>query len=238
MPNALVAHLSALQLADSAFPSGRYTLSHGLEPVAQSGILPDTGTSAALRRLLADCVRLSVGPADGTAVACAHSTYEQADLPAATAVDRRLTAVKLTAESRHGSIRTGKALLETARTFVDDPVLYAYATAVRDGTAVAHHAVVVGLLSASVGMTALESVAGELYSFAANWTSAAVRLSLTDHQSAQRILHQSRPVLAEAAERATQQASQRGARSIASSTPALDLMSMRHEEAEVRLFAN
>jgi urease accessory protein UreF len=35
----LVSYLSALQLGDSAFPSGRYTLSYGLEAVAQSGQL-------------------------------------------------------------------------------------------------------------------------------------------------------------------------------------------------------
>ena len=35
----LASHLSLLQLSDSAFPSGRYTLSHGLEALAQSGRL-------------------------------------------------------------------------------------------------------------------------------------------------------------------------------------------------------
>ncbi|RZU01877.1 urease accessory protein [Kribbella rubisoli] len=231
MSSSPVTHLSALQLADSAFPSGRYTLSHGLEPLVQSGAVP--ATIPALQQLLVDCLRLSAGPVDGTAVACAHSSYELA-----VAVDRRLTAVKLTTEARNGSIRTGKALLDTARTFVDDPELDAYAALVRDGATAGHHAVVLGLLSASIGLTAQEAVAGELYAFAANFTSAAVRLGLADHQVAQRILHGSRTALAEVADQATQEAGRRGVSSVAGYTPALDLMSMRHEVAEVRLFAN
>ena len=40
----LASLLASLQLADSAFPSGRYTLSHGLESFAQSGALPSPRT--------------------------------------------------------------------------------------------------------------------------------------------------------------------------------------------------
>ena len=158
----LLAHLSALQFADSAFPSGRYTLSHGLEPLAQNGLLAGGNRQVTLHGLLEDNLRLSVGPADGTAVACAHSSYQQQDLVSVTAVERRLTAVKLTAEARHASIRTGKALLGTAHTFIADPMLDKYAAMVRDGSVPGHHAVVIGLLGASVGLSALESVAGEL----------------------------------------------------------------------------
>ena len=234
MHDRLLAHLSALQLADSAFPSGRYTLSQGLEPIAQSGIL----AMGKIGRLLADCLRLSVGPAEGTAVALAHSAYERKDLEAVVATERRLTAMKLTAEARHGSQRTGKALLTTARAFVDDPVIDEYRALVRDGSLPGNHAIAIRLISASTGLSAVESVAGELYAFAANWTSAAVRLSLIDHQAAQRILHESLPEVAEAAEQAVERARHRGASAIASYTPAMDLMSMRHEEAELRLFAN
>ncbi|WFR72692.1 hypothetical protein P9209_01645 [Prescottella defluvii] len=60
--------LGCLQLADSAFPSGLYTLSHGLEGYAEAGRV-DASTLAAL---LDGLLRHSVGPADGTASALAH----------------------------------------------------------------------------------------------------------------------------------------------------------------------
>jgi urease accessory protein len=77
-------------------------------------------------------------------------------------------------------------------------------------------------------------VAGELYAFSAGWVGAAVRLGLTDHRTAQLLLLHAGPVLAQAAERAA------GGEvaDISSCTPLPDVMSMRHEDAEPRLFAS
>jgi urease accessory protein len=67
--------LAVLQLSDSAFPSGRYTLSHGLEAFAQAGLLDVPCSAATLEELLADCVRLGVAPSDGVARAArSHRT--------------------------------------------------------------------------------------------------------------------------------------------------------------------
>ncbi len=65
----VAALLVTLQLTDSAFPAGFYTLSHGLEGYAQTGSV----TPATLPDLLADLLRHSVGPADATALALAHN---------------------------------------------------------------------------------------------------------------------------------------------------------------------
>ena len=53
--------LAMLQLADSGFPSGRYTLSHGLESFAQSGALPSP-PAPALTELLSNAVRFGYRP--------------------------------------------------------------------------------------------------------------------------------------------------------------------------------
>ena len=60
--------LAVLQLSDSAFPSGRYTLSHGLETFTQEGLLERPCAPAALAELLGDCIRFGVArsaPAGG-----------------------------------------------------------------------------------------------------------------------------------------------------------------------------
>ena len=49
----LASYLSLLQLTDSAFPSGRYTLSYGLEAFAQSGQLTLPSRPSTLVALLA-----------------------------------------------------------------------------------------------------------------------------------------------------------------------------------------
>jgi urease accessory protein len=228
--------LTVLQLSDSAFPSGRYTLSHGLETYAQDGLLERPCQPAALVGLLGDCIRFGVGPSDGVALACTHRAVAPdggIDLELVARADERLSAVKLAREAREASTRTGRALLVTA-TALQEAGLTDYARLVEAGGVPGNHAVVLGLLDALLGVPLLEAVTGELYAFAAGWTAAAVRLGLTDHQTAQWLLHRARPVLAEAAERAV--AGDVG--DISSCTPLPDVMSMRHEDAELRLFAS
>src|SRR5438034_8842434 len=68
----LASLLSVLQLSDSAFPSGRYTLSYGLEAFAQSCRLTTPSNPSTLVALLSVSIRFGVAPSDGGALACAH----------------------------------------------------------------------------------------------------------------------------------------------------------------------
>jgi urease accessory protein len=233
---AVASFLSVLQLSDSAFPSGRYTLSYGLEAFAQEGELGGPRRASSLVELLSDCIRFGVAPSDGVALACAHRAVGadgRLDLDLVTAADERLTAVKLTREVREASTRTGRALVGTATAAFDARALREYAARVEAGSSPGNHAVVLGVLGASLGVPRLEAVAGELFAFSAGWGGAAVRLGLIDHRAAQRLLHRVRPVSVAAALRAVD----RDVRHISSSGPLPDVMSMRHEQAELRLFA-
>jgi urease accessory protein len=233
----LLSYLSAVQLGDSAFPSGRYTLSYGLEAVAQSGQLTTQETVPTLSRLLSDCIRFGVAPSDGVALACAHRALGpdgSFDWDVVTRADQRLTKVKLAREARNTSMRTGRALLATTTTVIGAAAICDYAQRVRNGWTPGNHAIVLGLVSAALGVPRLAAVAGELYAFCASWVAAAVRLSLIDHRAAQHMLHQVRPVTAEAARNAVD----RDVAQISSCTPFVDVMSMRHEQAELRLFAS
>lgn len=228
--------LSLLQLSDSAFPSGRYTLSYGLEALAQSGHLTVPSETAPLTALLGDSIRLGAAPSDGLALACAHRAADRpggVDLELVTEVDERLTAVKLPREAREASTRTGRAVLATASPAIGGAALHDYAQHVKAGRSPGNHAVVVGLLSAQLGVPRRDAVIGELYAFSSSWVAAAVRLGLLDHRGAQAVLNQARPAIAAAA----LEAINRGVGEISSSTPLLDVMAMRHEEAELRLFA-
>ncbi|MET9774013.1 urease accessory UreF family protein [Streptomyces sp. NPDC006367] len=229
----LRAFLGSLQLADSAFPSGRYTLSHGLEAFVQAGLVDRSTPPQTLADLLADQVRHGIGPSDGTALACAHRAAGEADATArAGRVDTRLSEVKLPREVRESSVRTGRALLATATAAFGDGTVAAYARQVRSGRRPGNAAVVLGLVTASLGISREHAVAGELYSFASGWLTAAVRLAVIDHRAAQALLHRVAPVLAETA-RASCTA---GVDDITACTPLIDIMSMRHERASLRLF--
>ena len=229
--------VSLLQLSDSAFPSGRYTLSYGLEALLQSGHLTVPSESTTLTALLGDSIRFGAAPSDGAGLACAHRAAgadDGVDLELLTQVDARLTAVKLPREARDASTRTGRAVLATASAAIGGSALHDYAEHVKAGRSPGNHAVVVGLLSARLGTPCLEAVVGELYAFSSSWVAAGVRLGLVDHRGAQAVLHRVRPVIAAAA----LEAIDRDVSQISSCTPFLDVMAMRHEEAELRLFAS
>jgi urease accessory protein len=228
--------LAVLQLSDSGFPSGRYTLSHGLEAFAHEGLLETPCAPDALTALLGDCIRFGVGPSDGIALACAHRAVdadEGVDAERVVRIDRRLSAVKLAREGREASARTGRALLAAAPA-VAGTRMQGYADLVAVGHTPGNHAVVLGLLSALLGIPPFDAVAGELSAFATGWIAAAVRLGLTDHLTAQFVLRRVHPVLVEAAERALVG----DIDDIFSCTPLPDVMSMRHEHAELRLFSS
>jgi urease accessory protein len=229
--------VTILQLNDSAFPSGRYTLSYGLEALVQTGHLIAPANASSLSALLSDTIRLGVAPSDGVALACAHraaASGGEVDLEWLAEVDRRLTAVKLAREAREASTRTGRAVLSTATAALEAPALAGYAERIKTGASAGNHAVVVGLLSALLGVPRLQAVVGELYAFSSGWVSAAIRLGLVNHRTAQGLLHRARPVIAEAVLKVID----RDVGQIHSCTPLLDVMAMRHEQAEVRLFAS
>ncbi|MFP5346135.1 MAG: urease accessory protein UreF [Actinomycetes bacterium] len=229
---------TALQLADSAFPSGRYTLSHGLESLVQAGEVAVGASVPVLSALLADQVEHAIAPADGVALAWAHRAVPTA--PAADAydeqltreVDLRLSSVKLTRETREASTRTGRGLLSTVVGSFAGPAVLAYGRLVRAGAVPGHGAVVMGLLAAERNVPLVSAVTAELYAFAAGWVNASVRLGVADHRTAQAVLHRCEPAVASAASAAC------AARldDMHSCTPLVDVMSMRHEQASLRLF--
>jgi urease accessory protein len=224
----LLAFLGSLQLGDSFFPSGLYTLSHGLETFAQAERVGRENLEA----LLADQLRYGFGAADGVALACAHRAIEEGDLELAARADVRLTATKLPRESRETSLRAGRQLLRIAGEIFGGEALDAYAEYVRGKRAPGNHATVLGLVMATQGIARECAIAGELYGLVSSSVAAAVRLSLIDHVVAQVVLHRLKPVIAEVA-RANRD---KGVRDITSCVPRIDVMAMQHERAEVRLF--
>ena len=221
-------YLSGLQLGDSFFPSGLYTLSHGLEAFVQA----DQVEPGNLEALLADYLRYGFGAADAVALACAHRAIGEGDLQLALQADMRLTATKLPREARETSLRAGRQLLRIATEIFGGELLDAYAERMQGNRAAGNHAVVLGLVMATQGIAREMAIAGALYALVSSCVAAAVRLALIDHVVAQLALHRLKAVIAEVACANRD----KGVQDIASCAPHIDIMAMRHERGEVRLF--
>ncbi|WP_067133422.1 urease accessory protein UreF [Microtetraspora malaysiensis] len=218
--------LAQLQLTDSAFPSGRYTLSYGLEELVQEGPVDVTA-------FLVDLLRHSAGPGDGRALVLAHRAVTSGDWDALIAADRRLHAVKLNSEIRAAAVRTGRQVLETARVVFGGQAPEQLSDLIRAKATPGNHAVVVGALHAASGVSTENAVIGDLFSFASGVASAAVRLARIDFRQAQSILYDVRDEIGHAARVAL---AARYPYDIHSSSPAADAASAAHERAPARLF--
>ncbi|MER5475994.1 urease accessory UreF family protein [Streptomyces sp. NPDC002734] len=221
--------LVSLQLTDSAFPSGFYTLSHGLEGYAQARAV-DPGS---LPALLHDLLRHGVGPGDATALALAHRAAAADDWETVAAVDARLHATKLNREMRQAATRTGRQLLDLAAEVFGAAGIVRYHRAVTDRRVPGTQAVAAGVVYAASGVPARQAVASDLFAFCASFAGAALRLRLTDHRRAQSLLREAAPVIVET----THAALARELADLGATTFAADVMSARHERAEARLFA-
>ena len=235
--------LLALQLTDSSFPSGLYTLSHGLEGLVQTGRIGRGAGTEAVTEVLAGMLRHSVGPGDATALALAWQAAEEwgsGELPPAsaigqlTAIDRRAHAARLSAEIRSAATRTGRQVLDLAAEILDDPLVSAWNDHVAAKASPGGLPVAMGIVYARGGLSRPDAVAADLAAFCTSVAGAALRLGLVDHRQAQVVVHRCAPVIAEV----TAEALTRPLHRLGGYCPVLDIATAHHEDADARLFGS
>lgn len=99
--------LLLMQLADSSFPSGGFTQSFGLETFIQCN---DIKTKDDLARFMETYLYYTWRPTDLLAVKLAWEATQAADGNKLVSLDKRLHAMKLSYESREGSLKMGRQL--------------------------------------------------------------------------------------------------------------------------------
>lgn len=216
-----------LQLSDSAFPTGSFSHSLGLETLVEGGrVSGATQLEAVLEDFLgalatSDCVVV-------------WSLFGQADsIAEVVALDHALSATKLTRESRAASTATGSSLLEAATAFaLDDPALWELTSAVREGSAPGNLAVAYGAVCRPLGISATAAVSSYLYTAAATLVAVGQKLIPLGQRAAQGVLYHLHGAIAGAVRR-----SQSGsAADLFSFAPVTDIASMAHERQRVRLY--
>ncbi len=219
--------LSLLHFGDSAFPTGGYAHSFGLESYCQAGIVRDAD---GLARFLVAQLEGSTGPCDATAAAL--TAWQAGDLDGCRSLDETLDAMKPVREFREGSRQMGRQTLRVSAALTGDARLAAYLGEVNAGRTPGHHAPAFGMAGASLGWTGLEAATAFVYSTAALLVGAALRLLPMGQLQGQRVLWELHPLI----ERLAGEAARRDPADLWSFTPGLDIQGVRHERLEARLF--
>jgi urease accessory protein len=222
--------VATLQLADSFFPSGMVTFSHGLETF----LSVSPSSSVDIARLLNDYLSGKVASCDLVAYAHAHQAAEAANVPRLLEIDRFLTASLLPQELRQSSARSGKALLDTLHPSVDALIFQQFREAVRRGESDGNAPVCLGLLCAVWGIPLRVGALLHLYTFSVSFLSAALRLGRLGHREAQRILTELRPRFSPLVDAALECPLE----DLSAFAPLADIRAMQHAHLPVRLFSS
>lgn len=223
--------LAMMQLSDSFFPTGSFTLSHGLESLVQTGKIQSVKDLQVFLQLL---LRNKVGTTDLVASLHSHRGIKNNSLEAARQADEQLFAQTAIAKIRETQRQSGRALLMVSCSTWQDERLELLNQEAAKGEIHCLHPVIFGVVAAIAGLSEQQTVLVFLHSLVTSILSAAIRLGVLGHIHAQQVL---RPLAADI-EAVWLTAKSMNLEQMCSCTPLIDIAQMQHSKLPQRLFAN
>ena len=219
--------LTALQHGDSFFPSGAVSFSWGLETLCAAGSVTNESD---VRGFVEGQLSQRWATCDRPALLAVHRAGS--DLDGVARVDGEVEALALPRGLRVGSRRAGGSLLNTHERLETSRV-HDYRYLIKSGAAFGHLPVVQGLVWNAVGLSEDDAAALSAHTLCVGLLGAALRLGIVGHVASQRTLGAMRPEIERLLALPVPAPGD-----LSAYTPAADIAVMRHETAEVRLFAN
>jgi urease accessory protein len=223
------ADLSMMQLSDSFFPTGMYSMSNGLEAIFYSG---KKIKAEELRELVKTYLEYQIGPADCTALGNAYEHAARSDLLKLLEVDRVIFSMKLVQEIRDASIRSGTQLVRCIRSFSDNKILGQYDDAIRGGQAFGPYPVALAVAANAFLIPKEKAALVMLYSFSVSIVGAALRLGMLQHFDGQKVIDELKPTIV----KVTKANINRPIEGMWQFAPSIDIIQISHERMNSKMF--
>jgi urease accessory protein len=223
--------MALMQLSDSAFPSGSFTLSHGLESLVYSGQIKTADDFQEFLRLL---LYNKIGTSDLVALLHAHRASVNDDLVKIRRADLRLFASTTIAQTREAQRKSGRALLMVAQSIWQDRQLETLAIDTAVGTIQCLHPVIFAVAGRAALLSESDTMLAFVHSFITSLALAGIRLGVLGHIQAQVVIN----AIAFDIEPIINNAISMTLDDMRSCTPAIDVAQMRHKHLNQRQFAN
>ncbi|MFP4134411.1 MAG: urease accessory protein UreF [Halothece sp.] len=221
--------LALMQLSDSFFPSGTYTLSHGLETFVQKG---EITSSHELREMVELVLWQKVGSSELVALIHTDRASEKGDISAIAHIEQLLWSQTLVAETREILIRSGRALLRAATPIWSDSQLQYISRT--ESQFYGLHPIIFAVVSRAAGLEEENTALAYLHGYVTGLMGAAIRLGIIGHLQAQQLRLELAPIM----EQVGLKAAQKEVTEMGSFAPILDIAQIEHQCLSHRSFAN
>lgn len=236
----MVSLLPLVQLIDSAFPTGAFSHSFGLETALQEERVKDANE---LAQWLGSYITGNLTPLEGAAVYWAHRYAEKViehhpeqnqARENLKSLDLRLTLSRLARESREGGIKVGKRYLRIVQELYPESGLSEYESWIRRGECYGNAGIVHGWICAYLKQTPQIAIVSHLYAGVNGLVQNALRAMAIGQTEGQKVLGSLFPLIEREAERLVLDPPPPNRMS--SHTLAQEIGAMRHETLYSRLF--
>jgi urease accessory protein len=215
-----------MQLADSLFPSGMFGLSGGLESFVKSGkIMEAKGVLEFIRQQ----IKFQILPCDCTVLQACFDAAARGDLAGIIDADSMYYSLKLVAEVRTASTRSGTQLLRTLAGISRDTLAKKFQRMVTKGKSPGTYPACLAVAAFALDIPRESAVRMMLYSYCASVVGSAIRLGTISHFDGQEIL------TALASDVNSCEPTNRLGE-IWQLNPLAEILQMRHEQDEFRMF--
>jgi len=224
-----------MQLSDSFFPSGMFSMSGGLESLFQNNIVTNGDQ---IREFIIEQIEFQLIPCDCSVLSITMNAVKNNELSQIMSIDNKFYSMKLTKDIRNSLVRSGKQVFNCLMYMVNDSnqknhFLKQFKSKIEKNETPCTYPVAMGIYSQCLDISLQSAMKILLYSYCSSVISAAIRLGIIQHLDAQKILG----LLVEPVNTfVTNKIKEKTSTDIWQLTPLTEIHQMYHEHNESRMF--
>ena len=222
-----------MQLADSFFPSGMFSMSGGLESLVKHGKIK---TDRDVLKFIRHQIHFQLVPCDCIVLSETMVAAQNKDILKIINIDNRFFSMKLVKEIRNASVRSGQQMLNCVMYMLSpnnkNKFVRKFQNKIESKQAVGTYPVCLGIAAHCLQISRQSAVRMMLYSYSISVIGAALRLGIIQHLNSQWILMQ----LTEDINTLSKTMTRKTISDIWQLTPFTDILQMAHEHDDSRMF--
>jgi len=224
-----------MQLSDSSFPSGMFSLSGGLESLSHHNIITNWKQ---VHEFIMEQIEFQLIPCDCSILTITMNAVKKNDITQIVNIDNKFYSMKLTKDIRNSLVRSGKQVFNCLLHMINNDhnrnnFLTQFKNQIATNVTPCTYPVALGMYAQYLDISLTSAMKILLYSFSSSVTSAAIRLGIIQHLDAQKILG----ILAEPVNNfVSNKIKEKTITDIWQLTPLTEIHQMYHEHNESRMF--